>query len=81
LSTYRATYVPDAETREEFARLERALNEAQPSFTFVVLHEEPARVFAGMVVVADGSDWQPDGVNGEGMYRRDSANSAWVFIG
>lgn len=43
------------------------------------LHVEPEKVVAGMVVLADGADWNPG--SGAGMYRRNEANSAWVFVG
>jgi hypothetical protein len=76
LSTYRAGFVPDAETREEFARLEKSLNEAQPSLELVILHAEPERIRPGMVVNADGTDWDPG--SGEGTYRRDITNTSWV---
>lgn len=85
MSTYKAGIVPDDpkdlphNIREERARLERSLNEAQSSFTLQNLHSEPARVRSGMLVIADGSDWNPD--LGPGGYRRDEANENWVFIG
>lgn len=77
--TYKPGFVDDTQVREELAQLQRALNDAQPEFTFAVRHAEPARKFAGMVVNADGADWNPG--SGEGLYRRDKANAAWVFIG
>ena len=77
--SYRAGVVSDRETSEEFARLEQALNEAQSGFTFKVLHAAPVRYWAGLVVYADGADWNPG--SGEGIYRRDKANAAWVFLG
>jgi hypothetical protein len=43
------------------------------------LTAEPASPAAGMVVLADGVSWDPG--SGEGMYRRNAANTAWVFIG
>ena len=33
----------------------------------------------GMLVCVDGTDWDPG--SGEGVYRRDKANAAWVFLG
>jgi hypothetical protein len=44
-----------------------------------VLHAEPSRIIPTMEVYADGADWNPG--SGEGKYRRNAANSAWVFIG
>jgi hypothetical protein len=43
------------------------------------LHAEPARVEAGMEVLADGTDWNPG--SGAGRYRRNEANTAWVYLG
>jgi hypothetical protein len=43
------------------------------------LHAEPSKTVAGMIVNADGSDWNPG--SGAGTYRRNEANSAWVFLG
>jgi hypothetical protein len=43
------------------------------------LHAQPSRMFKGMVVLADGIDWNPGA--GAGMYRRNEANAAWVFVG
>ncbi len=43
------------------------------------LTAEPARYWAGMIVLADGTNWDPG--SGEGAYRRDAANASWVFLG
>lgn len=52
---------------------------AQKSVTFDYLHAEPDKLVGGMMVAADGTDWNPG--SGAGMYRRNEANSAWVFLG
>lgn len=44
-----------------------------------VLNVEPSKRNAGMLVYADGSNWNPG--FGEGVYRRNAANTAWVPIG
>lgn len=44
-----------------------------------ILHVAPEKFEAGMLVYADGTDWDPG--SGEGVYRRDKANAAWVFVG
>jgi hypothetical protein len=49
------------------------------SVTLVVLHAAPAQTRPGMLVIADGTDWDPG--SGAGLYRRNEANAAWVFIG
>jgi hypothetical protein len=77
--TFKSSHVADPQLAEMFARLELALNAAQPSFTFSVLHAAPTKTWAGMVIVVDGVDFNPG--SGEGMYRRDKTNAAWVFIG
>lgn len=77
--TYRPGQITDADMREEHARLQRALNDPQPEFTYQVLHAAPKKTWGGMVIVADGVDFNPG--SGEGMYRRKADNSAWVFVG
>lgn len=42
-------------------------------------HVAPVNTFAGQIVLADGTDWNPG--LGAGMYRRNEANAAWVFVG
>lgn len=77
--TYNAGFVSDAQSREEFARVQTALNDAQPEMRLKVLHAAPKRMFAGMVVYADGTDWNPG--SGEGVYVRNAANAAWRHLG
>lgn len=84
-TTYRAGQVPeDAKAlasflRGELARLERALNAAQPFAELQVLHAEPERLRGGIVAYADGSDWDPGA--GAGVYRRSEDNTTWVHLG
>jgi hypothetical protein len=77
--TYNAGFVSDAQSREEFARVQTALNDAQPEMRLKVLHAAPTKTAAGMLVCADGVNWDPG--FGEGYYRRDKTNASWVFIG
>lgn len=65
--------------RDERFSLERALNEAMPYAELRPLAVEPARTRAGMLILADGTNLDPG--SGEGLYRRNSANTAWVFLG
>lgn len=44
---------------------------------FAPLHAAPARPIEGMVVWADGTDWNP-GATGSGLYKYDSG--AWVKL-
>jgi hypothetical protein len=43
------------------------------------LHDQPKRVFPGMIILADGTDFNPG--SGAGMYRRTEDNTAWDFVG
>lgn len=45
---------------------------------FQTLGAEPEKVVPHMVVIANGSTWDPG--SGGGMYRRNGTNTAWVFI-
>lgn len=67
--------------RAEQTKLQQADVGARDYLQLKVLHKAPARPRGGMLVIADGVDWKPDGVNGEGLYRRDKTNTNWVFIG
>lgn len=44
-----------------------------------VSHVEPDKPRAGMVVYADGTDWEPDGAGGEGFYGY--YDGAWHKLG
>lgn len=60
-------------TGEELRNVSRAFQESE-QVQFTVLHNEPPRPREGMVVVADGSDWDP----GEGYGQYVYLNGAWV---
>lgn len=64
--------------RDEFRRIANALrsNNAE-TLTLTALHVEPDKPDEGMLVYADGSDWNPG--NGTGLYQYRSG--AWTFIG
>lgn len=79
MKTYRTGFVDDPQARQEFARIERAANAADPFTELQYQHAEPEKVRKGMLVLADGTDWDPG--SGAGLYRRNEANNAWVFIG
>lgn len=85
-----STYRPDTASREftpqqqdwlrrSFSEIKRAWEDAKPSERFQTLHAAPAKTFGGMVVNADGTDWDPG--SGAGLYLRDEANTEWVFLG
>jgi hypothetical protein len=63
----------------EFQNIAQAAQRADPFAELVYLHAEPDRVRAGLFCLADGTDWNPG--SGAGLYRRNEANNAWVFIG
>lgn len=63
--------------REHFERLQTALGEPQDQLTLRVLHVEPERYSEGMLVLADGTDWDPG--SGAGLYIR--RGGAWVLLG
>jgi len=60
----------------EHQQIEQALSEFDTP-TFVKLHVEPVKPRDGMVVYADGSDWNPG--TGEGIYTYYGA--AWHKLG
>lgn len=85
-STYQPGFISESDVasavltiRREFGEVKRGLEDAAPYLEYVILHAEPARVRAGMVAYADGTDWNPG--SGEGIYRRNVANTAWVHLG
>lgn len=61
--------------REELRRLEIAFGSLD-NLTLPALGEEPARLRDGMVVYADGANWDPG--SGEGFYGREGG--AWVKL-
>jgi hypothetical protein len=71
--------VAGAYLRREHQAIKNALERADPWKTLEVRGIEPEKVVAGMLVIADGTEWNPG--SGEGLYRRNKDNTAWVFIG
>jgi hypothetical protein len=64
----------------EFKEIEWALLEFEQSHLVLKeWHAEPDKLFDGMVVLADGTDWNPDATNGKGLYRYNG--STWTFVG
>lgn len=51
-------------------------SQEQTSIDLRPIHVEPTKVVDGMIVFADGVDWNPGG--GRGVYVRDSGN--WVKL-
>lgn len=78
------SYVPgqvsNGDLQLELERIAEALMDLRADY--VRLREwnaEPDKVFDGMVVKADGSNWNPDATNGEGVYC--FYNSTWNYLG
>lgn len=64
--------------RDQLVQIAGELNEPNPEFlTFQEAHAEPARLYNGLTVLADGSDWDPG--SGQGVYTYYGA--AWHKLG
>lgn len=65
--------------QEELVRLAGELRGTQTLqvLQFVVLHNAPEKPRQGMVVYADGTNWNPG--SGEGLYRYDG--TTWNYLG
>lgn len=60
--------------RDELTRISKAFDAPSVS-QYEVLHAEPAKPREGMIIVADGTDWDPGEGEGQYMY----IGGAWVF--
>ena len=84
-TTYEPGFIPEdlkqltAALREEFRAIKAGLEDAATHHQLVILHSAPTRITAGMVVYADGSDWNPG--SGAGVYRRSEDNTTWTHLG
>lgn len=63
----------------QLQRIAALWNDDVESVTLTVLYVAPERIRPGMLVYADGTQWNPG--SGEGVYRRNAANAAWVYLG
>jgi hypothetical protein len=79
LKTYKPGQVKDEDLRRELDAIQQAANRSEPFAYLQVLHAEPARILAGMLVYFDGVDYNPG--SGEGVYVRNKDNSGWRFLG
>ena len=61
---------------EELRKVAGALGEVE-SLLLEVRHVSPTKPRDGMIVLADGTDWNPG--SGAGFYGR--SNGAWVLLG
>jgi hypothetical protein len=79
LSTFSPGIVRSFEdVNRELSRIRQALERKFSHITWEILHAEPEKIRAGMVVIADGSDWNPS--DGAGLYRRSEDNTAWQYM-
>jgi hypothetical protein len=65
--------------QRELRKLFFALQGERIEQAWKVHHSEPERTFPTQTVYADGTDWNPG--SGEGLYRRNLADNAWVHLG
>lgn len=80
---YRPTQVPSDAAQlpvyleRELRALAQVINGATPVLSLVTSHAEPARLFDGLIVLADGVNWNPG--SGAGFYGYRAG--AWRFLG
>lgn len=73
---------PEALSRylyEELGRVSQAFDSLRYNLTLDELNVAPARPVKGMIVLADGTNWNPDSTNGAGFYGY--TGSSWVYLG
>lgn len=63
--------------RVELDRLAMQFSQPSDYLALTTLYGSPKRVFDGMVVMADGTTWNPGSGAGAYVYR----NSGWHFLG
>lgn len=78
MAKYNPDYFKDDEVKREFEELSDVLQHPTVEAVFFAqLNAEPAKYSDGMVVYADGTNWNPG--SGEGLYMR--YNSTWNYLG
>ena len=65
--------------QRELNELKKALESASSDRGLKYLSAAPVRPYAGMEVLADGTNWDPG--SGQGKYRRNADNDDWIFLG
>lgn len=63
--------------KQEVLNISRAMAQSQPFLKLSMQYKEPAKLADGMVVLADGTTWNPG--NGAGYYGYRAG--AWRFLG
>lgn len=83
MNTYRPSTLPEqydrAALEREFKEIKRADSGAVLYLVMYEWNAEPNPMVPNMVVLADGTNWNPG--SGRGHYRRNGSNTAWAFIG
>lgn len=62
---------------EELSRIESGTQEPMPFLMLSELNKEPDKLITGMLVLADGTNWNPGSGSGFYGYRA----GAWKFLG
>lgn len=63
--------------KQEVLNISRAMSEAQPFLRLAMQYQEPKKLADGMIVLADGTSWNPGSGGGFYGYRA----GAWRFLG
>ena len=72
------SYTPIDQNQDHRA-IAQELEAMKTVFEMTVLNVSPVKLKAGMMVYADGVNFNPGA--GEGVYRRDKTNTNWVLVG
>ena len=70
-------YQPAVGADEEFHRVARAMGSPQPFLLLATTYTAPNKPMDGMIVLADGTHWDPGSGAGFYGYR----NGAWQLLG
>lgn len=70
-------YIPSHSADAEFQEVARAMSQPQPFMLLATSYAAPPKIMNGMVVLADGVQWDPGSGAGFYGYR----NGAWQLLG
>lgn len=79
MARYTPAFVPDPVMNMELAKIAQAIETPDEQFNLKMLYAEPSKKRDGMIVLADGTSWQPTGVAVQGFYGY--YGGAWHFLG
>lgn len=83
MSTYQPGYVPDDQKamaeflRQEFIGIKQALEQGADALYLTTLYKSPAKLREGMLILADGTQFNPGSGGGVYVYRA----GAFRFLG